>query len=142
MMHLQDADIAVDEDGLRFLGHVLEAYFVWRSNTQRLGFVSYSTYMRIPQAIENRRVINLSDDQFVRVDQSYAQCTHQRTLSIEYGDTGTPLQKARKLGLGGPNNDAVAGQYKSLVKLAEMELYMLLSPDLSEWQDKRERETL
>ena len=127
------ADIAVDADCLRFLGHVLEAYFAWRLGSNKLGFVSSSKAMQPPSITENRRVINMSDDQFVRVDQCLARSSGRTLLEIEYCDSGENRQKARRAGYGGGNHSIVVAHYMADVQDAEQELYWLLMPDIEEW---------
>ena len=138
----EQADIAVDADSLRFLGHVLEAYFAWRSSANKLGFASASKVMQPPQPLENRRIISMSDDQFVVVDQAYSRCDYRPIIELEYGEGGSYLQKARRYGFDGSSAGAVIGKYKACLRLAEVQLFCLLTPHIQEWQDKRERESL
>lgn len=147
----QPADIAIDADALKFLGHVLEGYFAWASNCSRQGYVSFAKVMRIPQPIENRRVLNLSDDQFVRVDAAYAECGGELTarsylgvahrivtvrdlIALEYTHSGSTRQKARRLGYEGDNYSAIVGQYRADLQAAERRVYIALMPEIRDWE--------
>lgn len=143
---------SVDSDRLRFLGFVLEAYFCWRSDPDRLGFPEWGRVIRMPEAIENRRVINLSDDEFTRVDSAYASCrdelspryslgssplvTIKDLIEIEYSHSGSTKQKARRLGYQGDNYSALVGHYRADVRAAESRLYVELMPDVEQWENQ------
>lgn len=109
---------------------------VWRRDAHRLGIPETARYMGTPQMVENRRVLNLSDEQFVRIDQAFAKSSWRKLLEREYCDTGSTIQKARKAGYGGPNYGAITGAYREDVRIAESELYSLLMPEIWEWQER------
>ncbi len=129
------ASAPVDADCLRFLGHVLEAYFAWRHEPNLQAPAQFFSIVGMVQPVEHRNIIDLSDDQFVRVDQSFAKSTWRSLLEIEYCDTGSVKQKARRAGYAGANYGAIAGQYRADILAAEAELYALLQPDIDAWYE-------
>jgi hypothetical protein len=140
----------VDADRLRFLGHVLEGYFAWRRDTDRLGFAPFARVVGIPEAIEHRRVLDLSDDQFTRVDQSFARCQDDPLqlqsnapfmicgwiMAIEYEDPRPRLHKARDAGYSGPNYGAIVGRYNKHLRQAQSIVYVDLAPEIETWLEE------
>jgi len=125
----------VDPQRLRFLGHVLEAYFAWRSSDDGLGFPEFGNVVGMPSQREARRVLNLSDDQLTLVDGAYAEMMQPAIIAMEYGDSGSTIQKARKLNYSGPNYGAVVGRYRADLLDAECRIFWHLMPDIEQWQE-------
>ena len=123
----------------QFLQLVLEAYFQWRGGGPDLGFVQFGNLIGLPEPIENRRVIDMSEDQFTRVDQAYAQLNAraQELLAIEYRSTGGYKQKARQAGYEGSNVSAIVGHYKRDLGIAQGCMQDLLRAELEEWEGER-----
>lgn len=134
-----EAEIVVDADALKYLACVLEGYFSWRKSGTDLGFPQCGRVLGIPDPVENRRLLDLSDDHFTLVDQRYAALeeAHRQIIAAEYDNTGSVMQKARALGYVGPNAGAVIGLYRRDQHLAECDLYSMLLPDIEYWQSEK-----
>ncbi len=141
---------ALDADRLRFLRHILEAYFSMARDTNRLGFPEFGRVIRIPEPLDNRRVLDLDDDQFVRVDKGYASCRDEilpancqppaarltcgEIVTKEYLSSGSVQQKARQLGFKGDRYAVLVARYRRGLTYSEGLLYSSLMPELEIWE--------
>lgn len=130
---------SVDSDRLRYLGIVLECYFRWRRMGDHLGVAEFGRVIGLPDVVENRRLVDLSDDEFLLVDQSLAKIDelHRDIIETEYDDPSPAHLKARAMGYGGPNNGAVVAKYRRDLADAECALYELLMPSIELWEASR-----
>ena len=140
----------IDQDSLRFLRHILEAYFSMARDTNRLGFPECGRVLRIPEALDNRRVLDLDDDQFLRVDQGYASCRDEilpancqppaarltcgEIVTKEYLSTGSVQQKALQLGFDSGSYSVRVGRYRQGLAYSEVLLYSAMLPELEIWE--------
>jgi hypothetical protein len=134
-----EADLHVDADRLKYLSWVLEGYFRWRRSWNALGFKETYRYMAISTPVEDRKLVDLSDDDFTLIDRAYARLPqhHQQIIACEYRHTGTKAQKARDMGYAGPNQGAVVGWYDRDLQIAQSDLWFLLMPHIEEWESEK-----
>jgi hypothetical protein len=134
-----EADLHVDADRLKYLAWVLEGYFRWSRGGDPLGFAETYRVMGIATAVEDRRLVDLSDDEFTLLDRAYARLheLQQKIIRTEYRHTGSPLQKAHAMGYAGQNSGAVIGSYGRDLKIAQSDLWFLLMPHIEDWESAK-----
>lgn len=139
-----------DADRLRFLRFVIEGYMAWRRDHNKLGYPETARVMGIPEPVENRRVLDLSDDQFLRVDRAFASCRDEllpmnchppgRRLNcgeilLQHYDTGGGLeQKACRLGFEGDARHVLVARYRRGLAYSEDRMYWATMPELDAWE--------
>ncbi len=121
---------------LRYLGAVLEAYFAWRHDGNQLGYAPFARVIGMPQPVENRRVLDLSDDEFTIVDQAFAALEQgdRDLIEVEYTRQCHPKDKAAACRYGGRNVGAAIAHYRRDLHDAERRLYFALETHLDEWE--------
>ena len=128
---------AVDLDRLRYLRIVTEAYMSWRRGGVHLGMASAARVIGIPQPVENRRVIDLSTDDFTLIDRRYAklEAWTRAVLDVEYNESGSVKQKARFFGVDGDRY--TPDEYRAAVLEAETVFYVALLPQIEWWEQAK-----
>lgn len=122
-------EISVDADRLVYLRLVIEGYMSWRRESNKLGFPQSGRVIGIAEPIENRRLVDLNDDDFTLIDQRFTRLDpyDRALLDIEYNDSGSPKQKAKIFSVS-------VLEYRGLLADAEIALYDLLMPHLEAWE--------
>lgn len=125
----------VDADSLRYLRIVVEAYIRWRQDGDHLGYAPFARVVGMPEAIEHRRVVDLSDDDFTLIDRAFAAMgsVDRRLMEVEYTLVDHPRRKALECGYGGNAVVAIA-HYRRDVRRAEERLYIALQPHIDDWE--------
>lgn len=127
----------VSTDSLLYLRIVLESYVRWRRGGVELGVACFANVVGMDRAVEHRRLVDLSDDDFTIVDRAFASLlTRDReVLEVEYTMECHPKDKAAELGYGALDNvSAAIGQYKRDLRQAESRIYLALQPHVDDWE--------
>ncbi|HYE70673.1 MAG TPA: hypothetical protein VD932_04030 [Aquabacterium sp.] len=126
----------VDADRLRYLRIVIEAYVRWREDVDHLGYVQFAQVVGMPQVIEQRRVVDLSEDEFTIVDRAFAAMDprDRDLIEVEYTRECHPKEKAADCGYVGDNVAAAIAWYRRDLLQAESRMYLALQPYIDEWE--------
>lgn len=125
----------VDNERLHYLRLVIEAYMRWRVGGVNLGCAEFARVIGMPEPVHNRRVLDLSEDEFTIVDQAFASMSSRdrELIEIEYTRECHPKDKAAECGYGGKPSLAIA-HYRRDVREAEVRIYLALQPHLDDWE--------
>jgi hypothetical protein len=133
-------DCPFSTDSLQYLRIVIEAYMRWRIGGSNLGFSCFANVVGMPQPVEHRRIVDLSEDDFTIVDRVYATLAvrDRELLEVEYTRECHPKDKAAECGYGATDNvPAAIAQYKRDVRQAESRMYSALLPHIDEWEQAK-----